>query len=115
MSGELTQEGRLVPGSRSDLQYAFPSGQSGEAQVQGVGAWAGDGLAMTEREGDILVRTVPHRVRNEHVPGNRVESVQNRQVADPSSLQALDQAPPVSPVSRIDHPCIHDRTSLISL
>ena len=68
---------------------------------------------MAQREGDVLVGTVYHRIRNEHVPWNRVEGMQYGEVVHSTRLQAFDQAPPVTAVRRVYPPSIHERTSLI--
>jgi hypothetical protein len=68
---------------------------------------------MAKREGYIVIRSVPYRIRNEHVPGDGVEGVQYGEIVDPACLEAFDQAPSVAPVGGVYPPSIQERTSLI--
>jgi hypothetical protein len=72
-----------------------------------------NGLPMAKRKGDIVIRSVTDRIRNEHVPGDGVEGVQYGKVVDSARLEALDQASPVAPVGGVYPPSIQERTSLI--
>ena len=66
--------------------------QAGQLQVQRVDSGPRDRLAVTERQSDVFIGSMPNSLRDKGVSRDRIECLQDREIRDPSSSQRFNQA-----------------------
>src|SRR3989449_2961094 len=102
---EVREEGRMVPGSRPDLEYAVPGRKLGFLEHDRDHRGRGDRLASPDRQRHVGVRVVRVLRTDEHLPGYGKEGVPNPRILNVSRAdQPLHHASPFScEVHRLAH------------
>src|SRR5688500_5820346 len=92
----MRQKGCLITGTCSDLQDSLTAGEPQQFQVARMRRWLRDGLSIADRERAVLVRSVLHPSRHEHVPRREVKRADDRHVGDTSGLESFHETLPGS-------------------